>query len=496
MNTYNENPAWLREAVKSYLNQTGVEVELIISTVHGDKNWDYISSLPCRKVQSVAPSVYGQLNAALECITGEWFAYASSNDYAEPYKLIREVERCKQTGKKICYSSFWKCNEKLRPMNVRKARPYDYHEHMKGNFVNDCALVHRSIIDKYAPFQNDKWGNHSYHDFWLRIYEGEGNVFCHNENPTWYYRTHNGLRVTRSKSQKGTAENSTLRQKMLSHHSAKCNIQNVENVAKIDDICDNEGINEGINETHFVYVYVANAAKWNELTISIQSIRKHFQGKYKIFVIGDAPGVTGVIHIPVTQIKGRGCKPKDAINKLKVICDCKQINTDFIYCYDDQILLRPITENWFNKIIANEHVKDYTQHWNGAKGVIPDQGWRSLFLNTFAMLTKRGLPLYNFETHLPRKLNKQMVLNVIEAYGDKLESMLFNSVYYNTHKISPNVLLKVQNTIKAGLHRAYDKDERMLEEMKGKIWLNYSDPAVNDKFKKLVNKIMKGEVKI
>ena len=193
----------------------------------------------------------------------------------------------------------------------------------------------------------------------------------------------------------------------------------------------------------------------NELAISVQSIRKHFKGKAKFFCVGDVPGIKDVVHIPVAQVKGRGCKPKDALVKLKAIADCPLINDDFIYCYDDVILLRDITPEWFDKTISVEHVKDFTTHWNAAKGIIPDQGWRSLFLKTFAVLTKKGLPTYNAETHLPRKMNKVKILQTISRFGDAVcGDSLFSSLYFNLHIGKPDILLRENNRIKCGIHRA------------------------------------------
>jgi hypothetical protein len=37
------------------------------------------------------------------------------------------------------------------------------------------------------PFK-EEFGNFAYHDFWLRIAKGEGNIFAYNDSPTWMYR--------------------------------------------------------------------------------------------------------------------------------------------------------------------------------------------------------------------------------------------------------------------------------------------------------------------
>lgn len=518
MNTWNEDPRWLKAAVFSYQNQQGVELELIISTVFGDKNTDFINSTGAKVVFSYKPDVYGQINLALKEITGDWFCYASSNDIAEPFKLRQEYERCIKDNKLVCYSQFNKTDERLRPISTVQARPYNYDLHLTGNFVNDCALVHTSLIKKYGPFRCNKWGNHSYHDFWLRIYEGEGDVFTANPNTTWHYRKHSGLREKRQKDYYAVKDNEKLRKRMIQWHkqsslgsvferitadepdAAVPNLVNIRDKMDndIDTMSGSEGINEGVNDgiTDFVYVWIAQPAKWQELAFSIKSIRSHFLGRCRIFVVGDNPGLTSVIHIPADKQKGRA---KDICNKLQVITNTPAISDDFIYCYDDQILLKDINREWFNKVIANDHVRDHTTYFKGARGTTPSPSWQSLFRFTFALLTKHRLPTYNYETHLPRMMNKGKIRQAFVKFGrSNIEQSLFNSLYFNLHYEKPDVLIKspAGAHIKAGIHRSFSVPEKLIAELKGKTWLNYNDSGLTDAFKKVIQRIMKKDVKL
>lgn len=504
MNSYNENPDWFKMAVMSYLAQVGIDLELILSTVEGDPNIPMAKKLGVKNIiLNKQPGIYQQLNEGLKHITGDWFAYASSNDYAEPFKLKVEYDACTKANKLVCYSAFHRCDSKLTIMATIQPHPYDYEAHLRGNFINDCALVHKSLIKKYSPFKT-KYNNKAFHDFWLRVFEGEGDVFTINTKPTWHYRKHSdSLKATR----KGSASLINKNQKdfdimIADHKKAVGNIfqRQTDNNCTIQDLSDNgyATLPAPSKETHFVYVYVAGAAKWNELAVSIASIRKNFQGGYKIFCVGDAPGVRGVIHIPVQQIKGLGSKPKDAINKLRVICNTPEIADDFVYMYDDVILLRPIDASFFDHTVAIEHVKDYTRHFDGAKGIIPDRGWRALFLRTFAALTKKKLPTYNYETHIARMLNKQKIRATFDRFGEEfLTNSLFASIYFNQHYTKPDFLLKGgAEKFKAGIYRNYASQEKLLQEIRGRIWLNYNDSAINKMFRDVVTKISKGEIKV
>ena len=189
INTYKEDETILRQAIESYISQMGVSTQVIISTVVGDTAVKIAESYQGVEIfQSEEPGIYQQLNNALEMVSGDWFVYASGNDIAKPNKLYNEVECCRRNNKLICYSDFVIVDHKLKMIKKRMFHPYDPEMHLKGNYVNDCALMHRSILDKFKPFNWQKWGNHAYYDFWLRVYRQIGDVFCYNQSFEWFYR--------------------------------------------------------------------------------------------------------------------------------------------------------------------------------------------------------------------------------------------------------------------------------------------------------------------
>lgn len=187
INTMNEDPDILTQAIKSYLNQKDVKMQLIISSIQGDVSEGIAKDFGLTFSASPIPGIYEQLNYSLQFITGDWFAYASGNDIAMPTKMIDEVKCCLKHKKLVCYSDFLIVDENLYPKKKRLFHQYDIKKHLKGNFVNDCAIMHRSILDRLKPFDL-RWGNHSYWDLWLRAYERFGNVFCYNPVIEWLYR--------------------------------------------------------------------------------------------------------------------------------------------------------------------------------------------------------------------------------------------------------------------------------------------------------------------
>ena len=220
INSYNDNQLFLSQAIKSYLNQRKVDLQLIISTVKKDPS--IITAEKINKnidvVINEKAGIYSQLNYALNYIDGDWFAYASGNDVALHEKLFDEVSLCKG-NKKVCYSAFYSSNENLKNKRLTKLRKYNYQQHLKGNFVSDLGLLRVDLLHKYMPFI-EKYGNHAYWDFWLRIAEGEGpTCFVYNPKPEWIYRISKDSRHIRRKKDKAWQKRNTkARHKMLADH--------------------------------------------------------------------------------------------------------------------------------------------------------------------------------------------------------------------------------------------------------------------------------------
>lgn len=235
MNSLNEKREYLLEAIASYINQQGVEVDLIISMVEGDSNIDYLkknahnfprtritimnrASHPISKGIKSPQGSFLQLNHALPLIKGDWFCFASSNDIAYPRKLISEVELSLLYKREVCYSAFDYITETGTKIRTQGFHEYDFKKHLVGNFVSDCALISRRLVDKYLPFKIEL-NNYAYWDLWLRIFEGEGNVFTYNANPTWGYRQDpNSMHIQRRKSPEQIAEANRDRETMLKLH--------------------------------------------------------------------------------------------------------------------------------------------------------------------------------------------------------------------------------------------------------------------------------------
>lgn len=225
INTVNEDPKILSEAIQSYVNQENVRLQIIVSTVENDVSIQVAKAFPeVQVLVNPVKGIYAQLNRAIHYVQGEWYCYASGNDVAYSHKIRMEIDCAKSSGAKVCYSNFDKVtiNDNVPGIPVKtNYYPYDYEKHLTiGNFVNDCAIVHYTLLEKYCPFQNFDWHNDSYFDFWLRIAHGEGpGVFVFNPVSTWLYKEwNNSKHIERQKNPSELQVYAQIRERLLANH--------------------------------------------------------------------------------------------------------------------------------------------------------------------------------------------------------------------------------------------------------------------------------------
>jgi hypothetical protein len=210
MNTFKENPKYLKDAVLSYVKQRNVNIHLIISTLEGDPSIEFVKrtfSEPryakenlldkiefCVSTKKEHPGkgiagIYYQLNKATGMIKedSEWFCYASSNDVAVITKCEQEIAACLKAKKQVCYSAYAKTNALLKSMKPVNFHQFNYLKLLKGNFISDCSLIKTALLRRFLPF-DARYYNCGFWDLWLRIYNEVGNVFVYSPGIAFLYR--------------------------------------------------------------------------------------------------------------------------------------------------------------------------------------------------------------------------------------------------------------------------------------------------------------------
>lgn len=216
VNSYNEKEPVFRRAIESIVKAKPIQI--IISTVKGDQCIKWAENYPAQVIINEKPGIFQQLNAMIPYIKGKYVCYASSNDKMLPNKLKIEVSKLKGKNK-VCYSSFKVINKLHNRVYIQKFPTiFNYQRMFKSGYISDCSMVETKTFLKYMPFR-EQYNNSAYRDLWLRIYEGEGNVFVYNDMPAWvYYIDVNSQHVRQKKDPEIRKKRMADRERMLNDH--------------------------------------------------------------------------------------------------------------------------------------------------------------------------------------------------------------------------------------------------------------------------------------
>lgn len=218
INTLNGNQKHLVEAANSVLNQDGIDIHLIVSTIKNDPSLMTLKNHPIDWMINDRAGIYYQLNNALKKVKHDWWSYISGNDIMLNHKMIQEISLCIKNKKKICYSDYNVMDNEMNYIKTNTFFPYSFKKHLEGNFVNDAATVHKSLISEYAPML-EEFDNLGYWDFWLRIGKRHPDYFIYNPNPVFNYRLSKDSRHVIRKSDKAWQKRELEdRKKMLIRH--------------------------------------------------------------------------------------------------------------------------------------------------------------------------------------------------------------------------------------------------------------------------------------
>ena len=162
----------------------------------------------------------------------------------------------------------------------------------------------------------------------------------------------------------------------------------------------------------------------------------------------------------------------DTLNKLRIFVDENYTDGEFVYIYDDVLLLKEIDYiiNYANNFIRPGDYRKMSKSRHGQ--------------TILAARAKGNFVEYNYETHLPRRFSTFFLYDMFERYPfDKLDIPYAPStLYFNTYERDPIELAKTSN-IKAGFYADPEAGNGYLpksrEELNlsitGKTWISYND---------------------
>jgi hypothetical protein len=187
---------------------------------------------------------------------------------------------------------------------------------------------------------------------------------------------------------------------------------------------------------------------FNELEYSIKSVRKFYRGA-RCFVVGDAPDSIDAIkiHHAVTEtVPGHMDRTEvDLIEKLKLIIADPRINEQFVLMYDDQFFLQKITKVDLRPTALCK-IDNLAEYYQGKRifGLLYGRLWK----NTYDHIMQSTPNVYDWETHLPKLLEKKNLSWLIDVFDLEHQNLLITSLYY-THFAKSVRLLENDDTIRS-----------------------------------------------
>ncbi|NCB43568.1 MAG: hypothetical protein EOM59_13260 [Clostridia bacterium] len=249
-----------------------------------------------------------------------------------------------------------------------------------------------------------------------------------------------------------------------------------------EDTVDNEADNQSTEASipsrtglAFVIPFVDSTVKWEELRYALRSIEKYGIPEDKVFLLASKlPDWVSdeVTLVKCEQIQGkRFAKSFDAVAKLKAAIAHPDIPEQFIYTYDDTVFLSRIDFAIPTIAVSKINLLKISNFDGSAT-------WIEVLSNSIERLRANGLPTYNYETHLPRTLEKSKLAELFAKFGFQKRPYLVSTLYYNYFCSEPEYELFDGQLIKADI-RTDLSPEQIAEIVKYKACLNYNDAGLN-----------------
>jgi hypothetical protein len=167
----------------------------------------------------------------------------------------------------------------------------------------------------------------------------------------------------------------------------------------------------------------------------------------------------------------------DVLNKLFLAANNVDLPDNFVWAYDDIILLRKPKKEEIEQIVAVcKETKKRKRKWGRTINQSID------------ILNSKSLSNYMYESHLPRIFNKAALLDMFSEYNFRRMEIPYapSTLYYNLHYHTPDIVINKtpEQKIKAGFYgraaedfASYEVDTKddFDKAIKDKLWINYNN---------------------
>ena len=185
-----------------------------------------------------------------------------------------------------------------------------------------------------------------------------------------------------------------------------------------------------------------------ELRLALRSIEKNLHGDVAVWLYGYAPDWVRNVNVTRMERKhyARFVTFRDTRRKIELAAANDCIGPRFIYTYDDIYFLRPMGIDELRRPIARCDGRKGDEWW---KGTSASRNWVECMRNTLEALRLDKLPMWSYETHLPRVYNREKVKSLMgtpmKKGGSEPEAVQYATWYYNHFVTDPVMVNSLRN---------------------------------------------------
>ena len=243
-----------------------------------------------------------------------------------------------------------------------------------------------------------------------------------------------------------------------------------------------------------VIPYYNAGAKSDELKFALRSWEKNFTDNFIVVIIGDLPEFVNpdsVIFIPQPRKHSQHCiKCFDSNHKYNTIITSPEISDDFIISYDDIILLKKTNIKHIQQLYAIKPLVSFSS-----------SVYQRIISNTLNSLKRFDFSSITFETHLPRIINKKLMIKTFQKFMPIKNRLAPFTLYFNQHFDSRNVKYLNDHPFSKATFNSFKKsvntnnDKEFLQKLSHYHFLNFDDSGYNNQLKNCLSSLFPNKSK-
>jgi len=240
-----------------------------------------------------------------------------------------------------------------------------------------------------------------------------------------------------------------------------------------------------------VYIFRHSPHRNDEIRFSLRSVAKHLPYVRKIWIFGDRPtflsgDVSLIEHIPhayLAPLFGLQIPVRNDLWMSFLASLIPGLAFDFVRFSDDYIVMAPLTRE---RLLTPSALEDLDKVANRGRGKWKDQLWR-----TYDALKQYGYHGYNFESHVPQPLTRQLVFEAFMTFREQLSEERYGglvtatTIYnYGLKHHGLQLAWLAEEKSKAGFYGKCPAKGEIAAVCEGKLFLSFDDtgwgPPVRD----------------